>query len=215
MRGLPRGSALTAIFDSCTSGTLLGNVSHMHTHYPLLLIPRKTSTIISVITYIDHGSTRETVRAAPSEVTLVRRHRVSITCYRSSLYPLTQLGRIVKAPVLDPRADPSPFIRRGAGMQMPISLASCRFCNRPLTIPTITTGKGARPRNASLGARGGVVGRGREGRPSDILMWCVGTLTTPLPFHIHSLGFRRYPFRLPMTAKPLGMQVRLMATVFQ
>jgi hypothetical protein len=79
--GLPLGSSLTAIFDSCNSGTLLGNASSMHVRHLPLLIPRKTSTIISATTYIARGSAREGVAAKPSKTTSVSRRRAFTICH--------------------------------------------------------------------------------------------------------------------------------------
>ena len=78
VKGLPKGSSLTAIFDSCHSGTLLGNVSSTHIHYPLLLMLRKTSTITNATMYTGLGSTGVVVGATPSETTLVRRHHAPL-----------------------------------------------------------------------------------------------------------------------------------------
>ena len=79
MKGLPKGSALTAIFDSCTSGTLLGNVPSIRTRCSLPLIPRKTSVTISATMYIDRGLTRENVQVLPCKTTSVSLHRTSLT----------------------------------------------------------------------------------------------------------------------------------------
>ena len=85
--GLPPGSSLTAIFDSCNSGTLLGNISSMHARRPPLLIPRKTSTIIGATTYIARGSVREGVAAEPSKTMSVSCRRAFTTCH--CLIPLS------------------------------------------------------------------------------------------------------------------------------
>ena len=82
VKPLPKGSALTAIFDSCTSGTLLGNVPSMHTRCPLSLTPGKTLTITSAITSIGRGSTREDVKAIPFETALVGCHPTCIIARR-------------------------------------------------------------------------------------------------------------------------------------
>ena len=81
---LPKGSALTAIFDSCNSGTLLGNISSTHL-CPLSLTPGKILTIIGATTCIGHGSTREGEGATPSKAASVRRHHISIAAYHLTL----------------------------------------------------------------------------------------------------------------------------------
>ena len=61
--GLPKDSSLTAIFDSCHSGTLLGIVSSKRIPYPLSLMLGKTSTITGATMYTGLGSTRVIVEA--------------------------------------------------------------------------------------------------------------------------------------------------------
>jgi hypothetical protein len=213
---LPPGASLTAIFDSCNSGTLLGNISSIHSHHPLLLTPRKISTIVSATTYIARGSTRENLGAEPSEKTSVSRHHASITCRRSSLYPFAQLGRTAEALVLGPRNDDVPQMETGATRKPSASPAFSSLYGRwRYRYLTSTMGKGVRPQNASLGARGGVVRRCRGSRCLNTLMWCAGLLTILPSLRIYTPASRRYPSRLPMTVTSLWMQVRIKATVSQ
>jgi len=77
---LPKGSALTAIFDSCNSGTLLGNGSSTSLYsQPFTL--GKISAIIGAITCIGHGSTRESVGVKPSKTASARQHRTFNVVY--------------------------------------------------------------------------------------------------------------------------------------
>ena len=107
---LPKGSALTAIFDSCNSGTLLGNIPSTPL-CPLSLTPGKILTIIGATMCIGHGSTGESEGAKSFKTASVRRHRTSMTAYH--LTPL-QLGGTPESLVLRPRADPTPHFGRAA-----------------------------------------------------------------------------------------------------
>ena len=187
MKGLPRGSALTAIFDSCTSGTLLGNVSSTHTTHPLLLIPRKTSSTTSATTCTGLGSTREVVGATLFETTSVCRHHVPSTCCCPSSYLLVQLGETAKARRLHLPVDPAPSIGGAASRSTSTSPASSKsswtplrtLCRRLQPRTQISTpDRGPRLQNASLYATGGVV-RSRCRQPLNMVMWCVGVSTHP------------------------------------
>ena len=154
---LPPGSSLTAIFDSCNSDTLLGNVSSIHVRSPLFLTPRKTSAIIGATPYIARGLTREDVGAEASETMLVSRHCVSFTCRCSSLYPFVQLGRTAKPLALDPRANAVPQAGAGATRKPSASPAFSSLYGRwRYRNLTSTMGKDVCPRSARLHVRGGV-----------------------------------------------------------
>ena len=141
MRPLPKGSSLTAIFDSCNSGTLLGNVSCTHICHPLLLISRKTSSITGATMYIGLGSTREVVGATPFETASVRRYHAPLTCHYPSSYPLVQLGRTAESRRPRARVDTAPRIGKVAP-------------RRTSTSTTSYKGKFPRLRNASFATAG-------------------------------------------------------------
>ena len=150
---LPPGSSLTVIFDSPNSGTLLGNASFRHVRRPLLLTPRKTSTIISATTYIARGSTREKVGVEPSEITSVSRHCTFITCNCSSFHAFVQLGGTL---LLGPRANTVPQAGTRTTTKPSASLVfSSLYARWRCQNLTSTTRKGVRPRTASLHATGG------------------------------------------------------------
>ena len=112
---LPKGSALTAIFDSCNSGTLLGNVS-AHT--------------LSGVAYtqkdLEHYECNDVYRpwvnkGKRKSKTLQNNVGTSASRARHCLspYPFVQLGRMAKTLVLCPRADPALRFGRLAARRMP------------------------------------------------------------------------------------------------
>ena len=153
VKPLPNGSALTAIFDSCNSGTLLGKI-FAFSPCPLPLTSGKTLVIIGAIMSICHGSTRESGGAKPSKIAPVR--RVLCVHHRLSPYHCVQSGRTAKPLALGPRADTTPDLGLAVARRMPNFPALCRLYRtsaRPPNRsklsrnPTATRGKGVHPRS--------------------------------------------------------------------
>lgn len=188
VKDLPKGSALTAIFDSCTSGTLLGNVYIYFTSAAFYrLYPEK-----DLPHYRCNNVYRPWVnKGKRGSITLQNHVGTSApdNCCVSLLppdLPHIQSERTGDALVLGPQAYPA--LPRGAATISPALPRSYRRweCIQPLYLrwvktPTSTRGKGVRHRNASSNVRGGVAARCNGRVPFHTLMWYVGCQTVPVP----------------------------------
>lgn len=143
---LPKGSALTAIFDSCTSATLLGKIP-VHSHRPQPLMLRKTSDIISATACIDPGSIEEVGEATPVKTVLVRQHCMPLVRYFPSPHPPAQSGGA-----------------GGVGWSQ-----SHRRRHQPTRVG-VQMGNEANPQSDAMDG----AARGQRFRPFSMLMWCVG-----------------------------------------
>lgn len=193
VKPLPKGSALTAIFDSCTSGTLLGNAPSVP---PLPAIAYAQKDLDH---YKCNNVYRPWVNKGGRKSNTLRNQVGRLSSYlhhRSSSYPLVQSGRTASVLALGPQADAAPHFGRAAAKQRSIFPAFSRSYSRWTSVKplnwgnwpgslTNTMGKGVRLQNASLYARGGVAIRYRRGRPLIILMLCVGFFNhLPIPSHL-------------------------------
>ena len=184
---------------------------------PSLLIPRKTSSIIIAITYTIRGSTRGGERAIPSETMSVRQHR---TCRFFLPYP-----RIVRANCKCTgygRRSTSTKKGSGADANFPSLVHLLQSTNAgptPVSAPTAENsyrhygGRCASPerRFCEGWCRDEIPRRATLGHPDVVCC----TFSRPSFLHIYSLGFRSYPYRLPMTVRSLGMHVRMTVMLFR
>lgn len=117
MTDLPQGSALTVIFDSCTSATPLGKIS-IHARRPQSLMFRKTSNITGATVCIDPGSIGEVVGPTSLETALVCQHCTHLVrCYPLP-HPLAQSGGIRRQQGYRQRRQPTRVgIQTGKGVK--------------------------------------------------------------------------------------------------
>jgi len=212
---LPKGSTLTAIFDSCTSGTLLGNVLST---YPL-------SAVADTQKDLDHYKCNNVYRpwvnkGGRRSNTLRNYVGTSAPCAPHLSLPVclppVTVRKNCRSTQTPPSSRPGSMYRRGSGeanVRFPslIKLMMDASPDSSLVLSAEDLNKHHGQRTASPERQFTCDGWCRTEQPSatpehgDVVCW-VSSLP-PIPVLIPLL-FRRYPFRLLMTAKFLGMQAR-------
>lgn len=215
MGGLPKGSTLTAIFDSCTSGTLLGNV----------LSARLLFAFADTQKDLDHYKCNNVYRPWVNKGG--RRSNTLRNCVGTSPPCAPQLSLPVglssitvrkncRSTQSPPPSRPGSMYRRGSGeanVRFPslIKLMMDASPDSPLVLSVEDSNKHHGQRTASPERQFTCDGWCRTGQPSttpehgDVVCWVSSHPSIPVLTH---LLFRRYPFRLLMTVKFLGMQAR-------